>query len=269
MGLGDIFSSFFGGGFGSKAGRQSRARDVETTVSLDFEEAVFGTEKNLKLNIQQACGRCQGARNEPGSELKRCETCGGRGRVVHSQRTILGTIQQEAICSTCQGEGVIPEKLCSQCGGSGVEKATRDLNVKIPSGIDDGSTIRLRNQGEQTAKGSVGDLYVNVRVKPHKHFTREGSLILSEQDISMLEATLGAEIQVNTVDGPVTMKIPPGTQSGTDFKLRGHGVPKIRDTSRGDHIVRIKVLIPTKLNKEQKALLEKFADEEGKRFWKK
>jgi molecular chaperone DnaJ len=268
MGLGDIFSSFFGGGFGGvRSTRQTRARDIETAVTLNFEEAVFGAEKTLSLNLQQACSRCQGARNEPGSELKRCETCGGKGQVVRSQRTILGTIQQASVCSNCQGEGVVPEKLCTQCHGKGVEDINRSIKVKIPAGIDDGAVIRLRNQGEQTAKGSVGDLYVSIRVKPHKRFTREGSLILSEETVSMVEAALGTQIKVDTVDGPVTMKIPAGAQSGTDFKLKGHGVPKIRDGSRGDHIVRVKVETPTRLSKEQQELLEEFAKATGKRFW--
>lgn len=267
LGLGDIFNSFFGGGFGPQGPRQARARDVETAITLEFEDAVFGTERKLEFELEQACSRCNGTRAEPGTELKRCKTCDGKGQVVQAQRTILGTIQTAQVCPTCQGEGVFPEKACSQCRGKGVERAKKEINVKVPPGIDDGATIRLRGQGEQTRKGSVGDIYIHVRVKPHKRFTREGDLILSDEKISMVEAALGTEIEVETVDGKVKMKVPAGTQSGTDFKLSGHGVTHVRGNSRGAHIVTIKVEIPKKLSKDQKELLEKFAQSEGKSFW--
>jgi molecular chaperone DnaJ len=267
MGLGDLFSSFFGGGFGGQTRRETRARDIETEVVLDFEEAVFGTEKKIRLSLEQICSRCEGTRAEPGSKVKQCETCSGSGRVTRSQRTILGTIQSTQVCPTCQGEGEVPEKTCSQCRGRGVERVSKDIAVKIPAGIDDGATIRLRGMGEQTRKGSTGDLYVNIKVRPHKQFTREGDLILSEQSISMADAVLGTTIEVETVDGKVKMKVPAGTQSGTDFKLSGHGVHHIRGGGRGAHIVRINVEIPRKLTTKQKQLLEEFAKEQGKGFW--
>ena len=164
----------------------------------------------------------------------------------------------------------MPEKACSVCRGKGTQKKDQDITLKIPAGIDDGAVIRLREHGESIANGPKGDLYVNVRVKPHKLFTREGDLILSEQHISMVDAALGAEIEVETVDGLVRMKIPAGTQSGSDFKLAEHGVPSLRGGGRGAHIVTIHVDTPTKLTREQQVLLEQFAEMSGKkRFWKK
>lgn len=162
------------------------------------------------------------------------------------------------MCSKCKGRGKIPEKECSVCHGKGTQRKSQKVGLKIPAGIDDGATIRLREHGEAMANGPKGDLYVNVRVKPHKKFTREGDLILSEEHIDMVNATLGTEISVDTVDGPVTMKVPAGTQSGTDFKLSNHGVPHLKRESRGAHIVTLIVDTPTKLSKKQQELLEEF-----------
>lgn len=254
MGLGDIFGSFFGGG-----GRQTRTedmgRDVQTEVSLTFEEAVFGVEKKVHLTMNDVCSHCKGKRAEPGFELKTCEVCKGSGQVVQQMNTMFGAIQQASICKNCDGLGKVPEKACTVCHGKGVERVSQEITIKIPAGIDDGAVIRLREHGEAAANGNKGDLYVQINVKPHKYFTREGDLILSNQHIGMVEAALGTEVQVETVDGLVTMKIPAGTQSGTDFKLSGHGVPHIRDKARGAHIVTVLVDTPTNLSKEQKEIL--------------
>ncbi|MEO6761389.1 MAG: molecular chaperone DnaJ [Candidatus Saccharimonadales bacterium] len=258
MGLGDIFGSFFGGGGGGRKQQRARGNDVETAVEISFEQAVFGTEVDLRLNLDDTCSHCKGTTVEPGHELKTCETCGGKGQVVTATRTIFGNIQQAAVCPTCHGSGKVPEKVCSVCHGRGTEKKNQKIDLKIPAGIDDGATIRLREHGEAVANGPKGDLYVHVRVKAHKLFTREGDLILSEEHIGMIEAALGTEIDVDTVDGKVRMKIPAGTQSSSDFKLSGHGVPHIRSEARGPHIVTIIVDTPTKLTKQQKELLEQF-----------
>jgi molecular chaperone DnaJ len=264
LGLGDIFSSFFGGGMGGQQQRQSRGRDIEARVDISFEDAVFGTETELHLNIEDTCEHCKGTTVEPGHELKKCDTCEGRGQVVTVARTVFGNIQQAAICPKCHGSGKIPEKVCSVCGGKGTKPKSQHINLKIPAGVDDGATIRLREHGEAIANGPKGDLYVNIRVKPHKHFTREGDLILSEEHISMVDAALGTEIDIDTVDGPVRMKIPAGTQSGSDFKLSSHGVPHLKGSARGAHIVTIVVDTPTKLSKQQRELLEHF-DKPGKK----
>ncbi|HSX30926.1 MAG TPA: molecular chaperone DnaJ [Candidatus Saccharimonadales bacterium] len=262
LGLGDIFSSFFGGGQPGGGGRrQARGNDVETRIEIGFEQAVFGTEVDLRLNLDDTCRHCKGTTAEPGYELKTCDTCKGSGQVVTATRTIFGNIQQAMVCPTCKGTGKVPEKVCTVCHGRGTEKRTQNVQLKVPAGIDDGATIRLREHGEAVANGPKGDLYVHVRVKAHKRFTREGDLILSEEHIGMVEAALGTEIDVDTVDGPVRMKVPAGTQSGTDFKLSGHGVPHIRSDSRGPHIVTIVVDTPTKLSKQQRELLEQFGSD--------
>jgi molecular chaperone DnaJ len=159
----------------------------------------------------------------------------------------------------------VPEKVCTVCRGKGVERKQETFTLKVPAGVDDGTTIRLNGRGEAIADGDNGDLYVNIRVKPHKKFTREGDLILSNEHIDMVDAALGTELAVDTVDGPLTMKIPAGTQSGTDFKLSGHGVPHLRGSGRGAHIVTIHVDTPTKLTKKQREILEAFRDGKGKK----
>lgn len=258
LGLGDIFGSFFGGGARGGQSRQTRGNDIETRIEISFEDAVFGTEKALQLNIEDTCSHCKGSTAEPGYELKTCDTCKGAGQVVTATRTIFGNIQQAVVCPTCKGQGKQPEKVCTVCHGKGTERKTQTVKLKVPAGIDDGATIRLRERGEAVANGPKGDLYVHIRVKAHKHFTREGDLILSDEHINMIDAALGTEIDVQTVDGEVRMKVPAGTQSGADFKLSGHGVTHLRSESRGPHIVTIIVDTPTKLTKKQKELLQEF-----------
>jgi molecular chaperone DnaJ len=262
MGLGDIFSSFFGGGQRHQS-RNRRGRDIETAIELTFEEAVFGVDKSLKINIEAECEHCKGSGTEPGYQLVTCERCKGSGQVVTAMRTVFGNIQQATVCPVCHGQGKVPEKACSVCRGNGVKRKDVTIDLKIPAGIDDGATIRLREHGEAIQNGPKGDLYVHIRVKPHKKFTREGNLILSHEKINMVDAVLGSQFKVDTVDGPVTMKIPAGTQNGSDFKLSGHGVPNLKDEGRGAHIVTIEVEIPTKLSKKQKELLEEFKNDTG------
>ncbi|MGH7142072.1 MAG: molecular chaperone DnaJ [Candidatus Saccharimonadales bacterium] len=264
LGLGDIFSSFFGGS-SSQQHRTRRGRDVEAEVEITFEQAIFGTETELGINLEDACEHCKGTTVEPGFDLKTCEQCHGSGQVVNLTRTIFGNIQQATICPKCHGAGKIPEKVCSVCRGRGTQPKKQRITLKIPAGIDDGATIRLREHGEAIANGPKGDLYVNIHVKPHKKFTREGDLILSEEHLDMVEATLGATISIATVDGNVKMKIPAGTQSGSDFKLSDHGVPDLRNKTRGAQIVTILVDTPTKLTKQQKELLEQFMEPEAKK----
>jgi molecular chaperone DnaJ len=256
LGLGDIFGSFFGGDAGARRSQRVRGQDVETSIEIGFEQAVFGTEVDLNLTMQDTCEHCKGTTVEPGYDLKTCDNCGGSGQVTNVMRTVFGNIQQSAPCPKCEGRGQIPEKICTVCKGRGTQRRNQVVRLKIPAGVDDGATIRLREHGEAIARGPKGDLYVNIRVKPHKKFTREGDLILSTEHVDMVDAALGAEIEVATVDGPVRMKVPAGTQSGTDFKLSGHGVPHVNKSSRGAHIVTIAVDTPTKLTKEQKTLLE-------------
>jgi len=268
LGLGDIFSSFFGGGGGPSGPRQTKGRDVEANIEISFEEAVFGTESELSLNLEDTCEHCKGTTVEPGYELKTCDQCGGSGQVVNVMRTVFGNLQQAMVCPKCKGSGKIPEKVCSVCRGKGTQTKRQNVQLKIPAGIDDGATIRLREHGEAIANGPKGDLYVNIRVKAHKKFTREGDLILSTEHVDMVGAAIGTEIEVDTVDGEVKMKVPAGTQSGSDFKLSNHGVPHIKGGGRGAHIVTILVDTPTRLSREQQELLEKFNETaKGKRFF--
>jgi molecular chaperone DnaJ len=263
-GFGDIFSQFFGGGGGGRQQSPKRGRDVEATLQLTFEEAVFGVSEKIELEMNDDCSHCHGTTVEPGYDMKTCPTCRGAGQVNRVMNTIFGQIQQAATCETCGGTGKVPEKVCTVCRGKGVERRKRTINIKIPAGIDDGATIRLSGHGEAIGKGQKGDLYVHIRVKAHKHFTREGDIILSEHHVGMVSATLGIEIEVDTVDGKIRMKIPEGTQSGTDFKLSNHGVPHMKSDKRGPHIVSIIVDTPTKLTKNQKELLKQF--ENNKKF---
>lgn len=262
-GLGDIFGQFFGGAQ-QQSGGPARGRDIEASLQLSFEEAVFGVEEKISLDMDDECSHCHGTTVEPGYELKTCPTCKGAGQQARVMNTIFGQIQQNVMCDTCKGRGKVPEKVCTVCRGKGTERRTQSITLKVPAGIDDGATIRLKERGEATANGARGDLYVHIRVKAHKKFTREGDIILSEEHIPMVDAALGAEIEVETVDGMVRMKVPAGTQSGTDFKLSGHGVPHIRqENKRGPHIVSVIVDTPTRLSKKQKELLEQF--ESGKK----
>ena len=254
-GLGDIFGQFFGGG---RQQAPQRGRDVEVTLQLTFEEAVFGVEQKIGLDMDDECSHCHGTTVEPGHDMKTCPTCKGAGQVGRVMNTIFGQIQQNVTCDTCGGRGKVPEKVCTVCHGKGTQRRKRDINLKVPAGIDDGAIIRLSGHGEAMGGGQKGDLYVNIRVKAHKHFTREGDIILSEEHVSMIDAALGTEIDVDTVDGQVRMKVPAGTQSGTDFKLSNHGVPHLRSEKRGPHIVSIIVDTPTKLSRKQKDLLSQF-----------
>lgn len=256
-GFGDIFSQFFGSAAGQQHGPR-RGRDVETSVTLDFEQAVFGVDKSIELTMDDQCSHCGGNGAEPGYDFDQCADCKGSGQQIRTMNTMFGAIQQASICSSCKGKGKIPQKVCTVCRGSGTERKRQTIAIKIPAGVDDGTTIRLRERGEAIGSGAKGDLYVHIHVKAHKKFTREGDIILSEEHIGMVDAALGTEITVETVDGAVTMKIPAGTQSGTDFKLSGHGVPHLKQNTRGSHIVTVVVDIPSKLNKKQKELLQQF-----------
>lgn len=256
-GLGDLFGQFFGGG-GQRSRAPQRGRDVEVSLQLTFEEAVFGIEHTLELDLDDQCSHCKGTTVEPGHDMKTCPTCKGAGQQTRVMNTMFGAIQQTVTCETCRGRGKVPEKVCSVCGGKGTERRRQSIKLKVPAGIDDGATIRLSGRGEAIGQGDKGDLYVHIRVKAHKKFTREGDIILSEEHVGMVDAALGTEIDVETVDGMVRMKVPAGTQSGTDFKLSNHGVPHMNSERRGPHIVNIIVDTPTKLSKQQKEMLESF-----------
>lgn len=258
--LGDVFGGFgdiFGFGGGRPKSRTRRGNDMQMALTIAFEEAVFGVEKELAFEKTVTCSRCSGNGAEPGAKIETCSVCNGTGRIVRMQRTILGNVQTQATCNNCDGEGKVPSQKCDKCKGAGIIKEKVNLRVKIPAGIDEGETIRLTGQGETGSHGGpAGDLYLKIRVTPSKKFSREGYNILSEIEVGMVQAALGAKVEVETVDGAVTMKIPEGTQSGKVFVLTGKGVPRLNGRGRGDHLVTVKVKTPTNLDRRQKKLLE-------------
>lgn len=250
--LGDIFGSFFGGGGGQ---RQNRGSDIETNVRLSFKEAIFGVTKEFSLYRSTSCARCGGNGAEPGTKLKTCAPCGGRGVVTKVQRTMLGNMQVRATCEACQGRGEVPEKECTTCHGQGVVRGTNTVRVDIPAGVDNGATVRVRGEGEDPGVGgSAGDLFIHLQVTPDPRFTRQGTTLFSTKKIGFTQAVLGDSVTVETVDGPVSMKVPPGTQSGEELRLRGKGVPSGR--GRGDQVVRIQVVTPNKLDKKTRQAIE-------------
>ncbi|MBQ7759543.1 MAG: molecular chaperone DnaJ [Phascolarctobacterium sp.] len=264
-GMEDIFDMFFGGqggrgGSRAKAGPQ-RGADLRFDLEISFEEAAFGIEKEINLYRDEACDHCHGEGAEPGSKVETCPECNGSGYVRYTQNTMFGQMVNERPCSRCKGEGKIISEPCKECRGKGTVKRNKKLKVKIPAGVDNGSRLRVSNEGEAGAKGgSNGDLYVYLYVKPHKFFERDGTTVLCEVPINIVQATLGADIKVPTLDGQVTMKIPEGTQPGKVLRLKGKGIPSLRNGSRGDQLVRVKVVVPTKLSDKQKDALRKFAD---------
>ena len=252
-GLGDIFG--FGGGRGQA--RQRRGKDIEVALQIDFLEAVFGTEKEINLNKSITCTKCHGSGVEPGAKVETCPVCHGSGRVTRIQRTMFGNMQVQATCTNCGGEGKTYSQKCTKCHGSGIIREVVSIKVKIPAGIDDGQTIRLAGQGEAGQKGApAGDLYLTVKVRPDKRFKREGYNLTSRAQLNFTQAALGDKIEVETVDGPVKLKIPEGTQSGTVFRLKGRGVPHVQGSGRGDHLVEAIVETPKNLNRRQKDLLK-------------
>ena len=264
-GMEDIFDMFFGGqggrgGRSSKAGPQ-RGADLRFDLEISFEEAAFGLEKEINLYRDEVCDHCHGEGAEPGSKVETCPECNGSGYVRFTQNTMFGQMVNERPCSRCKGEGKIISEPCKECHGKGTVKRNKKLKVKIPAGVDNGSRLRVSNEGEAGAKGGPsGDLYVYLYVKPHKFFERDGTTVLCEVPINIVQATLGADIKVPTLDGQVTMKIPEGTQPGKVMRIKGKGIPSLRNSSRGDQLVRIKVVVPTKLSDKQKDALRKFAD---------
>lgn len=258
-GLGDIFGDIFGGASGGGGRREARGRHIEMDVRLTFKEAVFGAEKEMRINRNLVCPDCEGTGAEKGSKSIDCVQCGGTGRVTQVQQTVFGTFQTARTCPRCQGRGKVAEKACHRCGGETIIKGSKELKLKIPAGVSDGEVLRVGGEGEPGEHGArAGDLYVNLRVAADPQFTRQGSDILSKMEISVPLAALGGTVAVETVDGKVDLKIPAGTQPGTVFRLRGKGVPQLRRSGRGDHLVEIGVAVPRKLTREQKRVLEQW-----------
>ncbi|MDF2502852.1 molecular chaperone DnaJ [Clostridium sp.] len=266
--LGDIFGSFFGGGFsqggGTRRNGPERGNDMEYSINLTFEEAVFGVDKEISITRSENCETCHGTGAKPGTTAKTCSKCHGTGRIRVQRNTPLGNFVSEATCDKCGGKGKIISDPCPDCHGSGAQRKKRKITVKIPAGVDTGNVIPLRGHGEHGKNGGpTGDLYINIRVMPHKIFKRQNFDIFIDTHVSFADATLGIEIKVPTIDGDVKYTVPSGTQPGTRFRLKGKGVPRVNGSGRGDQYVRVIVDIPKSLNEKQKEALRMFQEASG------
>ena len=259
---GDIFGDFFGGSGRSRSANNGpmKGQNVRVSVHLTFEEACFGTEKEIELNIKEDCAKCHGTGAKPGTQPETCSKCGGKGQVVFTQQSLFGVVRNVQACPDCHGTGKIIKDRCPDCGGSGYISRRKKISVSIPAGIDNGQSIRIRDKGEPGINGGPrGDLLVQVIVGRHPIFQRQDYDIYSTAPITFAQAALGAEVRIKTIDGDVMYTVKPGTQTDTRVRLRGKGVPTTRNKQvRGDHYVTLVVQVPTKMNAEQKELLKAF-----------
>lgn len=278
-GFADIFESIFSGfsGSGGMGGPSQRRRsgpvrgdDLRLDLKLDFQEAVFGGEKEIRISHLESCEVCNGTGAKPGTRPQNCSTCSGSGQVRRVTRTPFGSFTQVSTCPTCNGTGMVIEDKCDACGGNGANQVTKKLKVTIPPGVDNGTRLRISGEGDAGQRnGPAGDLYVYLFVNEDRQFQRDGINIISEITLSYLQAILGCRLEVNTVDGPVEMIIPPGTQPNTVMELENHGVPRLGNpVSRGDHMITVLIDIPTKIAPEERELLEKLASIKGERTGK-
>jgi molecular chaperone DnaJ len=275
-GFADIFESIFSN-FGGMGGATQRRRsgpvrgdDLRLDLKLDFREAVFGGEKEIRISHLETCEVCSGSGAKPGTRPRACSTCAGTGQVRRVTRTPFGSFTQVSTCPTCNGTGMVIEDKCDACDGKGAKQVTKKLKITIPAGVDNGTRLRISNEGDAGQRsGPPGDLYVYLFVNEDEEFRRDGINILSTIQISYLQAILGCRWEANTVDGPVELIIPPGTQPNTVMKLENHGVPRLGNpVSRGDHMITISIEIPTKITTEERELLEKLAKIKGDRTGK-
>ncbi|MBM7453732.1 molecular chaperone DnaJ [Acholeplasma morum] len=260
-GFSDIFSSFFGGGGQQRrdpSGPQ-RGDDLEKRMNITFEEAVLGAKKTIKIDVDQTCHTCGGHGGQSSSDVDTCDRCHGQGYIHVEQRTILGNIRSQQACPKCGGRGKTIKNRCKTCNGSGRERVTKDIEVKIPAGIDNNMSLRMPGYGEGGVNGGPsGDLYLRFQVKPHKVFKRENDNIILEAPISFVQAALGDTIDVPTIYGEVALKIPAGTQSETVLRMREKGVANVNSGRKGDQLVVVKVEVPSNLSKEQETILRQF-----------
>ena len=263
-GFESIFDMFgFGGGSRGRRGPQ-RGSDIYVEVEITLEDAATGLERDITINHDVICSACHGTKSEPGSDPQTCPTCGGTGKVQQVTNTFLGQMMNVRPCPDCGGEGKIITNPCRKCNGKGKVKESSTIHIKIPSGVEDESRLRVQGEGNAgDTGGTYGDLLVLINIKPHKEFERNGANLYFEQQISFVQASLGDTIDIPTIDGEVELKIPPGTQSETVFRLRSQGMPMLRRNSKGNLYVTCKVVVPQKLNEKQKELLKEFAEISG------
>ena len=259
--FGDIFGDLFGGGRSRRANNgPMKGANVRTAVRVTFEEAVFGCEKQLDLNLKDECTTCHGTGAKPGTSPETCPKCGGKGQIVYTQQSLFGTVRNVQTCPDCNGSGKIVKEKCADCHGSGYITNRKKIAVTIPAGIDNGQSIRIREKGEPGVNGGPrGDLLVEIQVERHPIFQRQDMNIYSTAPVTFAQAALGGQIHITTVDGDMAYDIKPGTQTDTKIRLKGKGVPSLRNKNiRGDHYVTIVVQVPTKLNEEAKEYLRKY-----------
>ena len=259
--FGDIFGDLFGGGRSRRANNgPMKGANVRTAVRITFEEAVFGCEKQLDLNLKDECTTCHGTGAKPGTSPETCPKCGGKGQIVYTQQSLFGTVRNAQTCPDCNGSGKIVKEKCADCHGSGYITNRKKIAVTIPAGIDNGQSIRIREKGEPGVNGGPrGDLLVEVQVERHPIFQRQDMNIYSTAPVTFAQAALGGQIHITTVDGDMAYDIKPGTQTDTKIRLKGKGVPSLRNKNiRGDHYVTLVVQVPTKLNEEAKEYLRKY-----------
>jgi len=267
-GFGDIFDMFFGGsGFGFGGTRPAgpeKGADLRYDLEIEFEEAAFGVETEITIPRTEECKTCHGSGAAPGTHPETCPQCRGTGQIQITQSTLFGRMVNVRTCDRCRGEGKIVRTPCKECQGQGRVRVRRKIKIKVPAGVDNGSRLRVPHEGDAGLRGGPpGDLYVYIYVKPHKLFTREGDDVICEVPISFVQAALGDEIEVPTLDGKVKMTIPEGTQSGTVYRLKEKGIPHLRGKGRGDQRVKVKVVTPQKLTPRQRELLKEFAKASG------
>lgn len=251
--LGDMFGGMFGGG--GRRAQKPRGNDLQTSMTIDFKDAIFGVEKELKVTKPSTCNTCKGDGATPGTKLETCSTCNGAGVVKNIQRTILGSIATQQTCSKCNGSGKIPKDPCKTCHGTGVVKDTRTIKLSVPAGIQNGETLRLSSMGEAIQGGQSGDLYVHISVTPHKTIQRKGVDLYSTLDIKLTDALLGAQYSIETLDGQAPIAIPAGAKIGSTVVIKEKGVP-ISKSKRGNFVVQLNIKIPEKLSRESKELIE-------------
>ena len=257
----DIFETFFGAASTGRPRTPSRGADIQTTLTIEFEEAIFGAEKDVEVTRLEVCETCEGSRMRGGQTPPVCSVCNGAGQVRRAQQTILGQFMTTSPCSACGGEGVSITDPCPDCRGRGRQAQTRLITVSVPAGIDDNASLRLTGQGEASPDGGLsGNAYVRIQVIPHPSFTRKDRSIFASVRVNVAQATLGDELEVETIDGPVAFRLPEGTQSGQQFRLKGRGAPSIGSSDRGDQIVTVQVITPKKLTAEQRELFEQLAE---------
>jgi len=261
--LGSIFESFFGGGFGSTRSRNAptRGETLSASVNVTFEEAAFGCSRDLNVQRVESCPSCSGTGAAKGTAAETCDKCGGTGQVKTTRQTALGMFQQTAACPKCNGKGKIIKTPCGDCGGAGYARKQRRITVKIPAGIASRQTISIKGEGSHgTNGGGPGDLHVTILVKPHPIFERDGTTVTCDVPVTLVEAALGAAIEVPTIDGNYTFNIPEGTQNGASFTIKNKGIPNLSGRGRGDQIFSVSVEIPRHLNDKQKQQLKDFGE---------